>query len=217
LGVIHRGNAHLKYGDELIELQGTNVKIARLISRLTPAPLINFYVSIIFSWFSPIGLCPILSPIESVLLCLVLMVIMPIMPIVIEAARGRIDLDVSQRENRTKFFIFSLIFYALSYAIYSLLGCIIMSALAAAYFTVTLGVTIASLKYKVSVHGAGVGGPGTALILVFGLLALPVVLIWIAVIWARIVLQQHSMLQSILGVLVGILITLLTFPIFYSF
>jgi membrane-associated phospholipid phosphatase len=210
-----RRNEYLKYGDELIELHGANVTIARIISRLTPAPLINLYLGVIFSLFSPIGLGPILSPTASLLFCVALMVILPIMPIIIEAARGNIDLDVSQRESRTKFFLFSLLCYAISYVLYTIMGCVIMSSLAAAYFTVTLGVAITSLKYKVSVHGAGVGGPGMALIIVFGLYALLVVFVWIVVIWARVVLRQHSIHQSIAGVLIGIFITIVTFPLVY--
>jgi len=207
----------LKYGDELIELHGTKVSIARFISRVTPAPLINFYVGVIFSWFSPIGLGPILTPVGSLLLCMVLMVVMPIAPIILEAARGNIDLDVSQRESRTKFLLFSLLCYLLSFIVYTLLGCVSMSSLAAAYFTVTLGVTLVTLKSKVSVHGAGVGGPGTALIFVFGIFALPVVFVWIAVIWARIVLQQHSRAQSIGGLLLGVFITAITYPFVYIY
>jgi membrane-associated phospholipid phosphatase len=205
----------LKYGDELIDLHGRNITIARAISRLTPAPLINFYVGIIFSWYSPIGLGPVLTPQDSLLLCIVLMVISPILPILYEAAKGNIDLDVSERESRTRFFLFSLVCYIFAYAIYSILNCTIMSSLAAAYFTVTLGVTIASLKTKVSVHGAGIGGPGTALIFVFGISATPVIILWAAVIWARMTLRQHSMIQSVGGVLLGVIITLLTYPLVY--
>jgi membrane-associated phospholipid phosphatase len=212
-----RRNACLKYGDELIELNGIRIAVARFISRVTPAPLINFYVGLIFAWFSPIGLGPFLTPLESLLLCIALMVIMPVIPIIIEAARGKTDLDVSQRESRTKFFLFSLLCYSLSYLVYNYFGCIVMSSLAAAYFTVTLGVTVISLRSKISVHGAGVGGPGTALILVFGLSALPVILVWIAVIWARIILHQHSLAQSVGGVLAGLIITFMTYPFVYIF
>jgi membrane-associated phospholipid phosphatase len=144
------------------------------------------------------------------------MVISPISPILYEATRGNIDLDVSVRESRTRFFLFSLLCYAFAYVVYSIMNCTIMSSLAAAYFTVTLGVTIASLKTKVSVHGAGVGGPGMALIYVYGLSAAPVFIIWIAVIWARKSLKQHSISQSIAGVLLGVIITALTYPFVYS-
>ncbi|MHA1576107.1 MAG: hypothetical protein ACTSU3_01980 [Candidatus Thorarchaeota archaeon] len=202
----------MKYGDELLELQGRRVSAARVISRIAPAPLINLYVGIIFSFYSPIGLGPVLTPISNILLCSIMMVILPITPIIYSARKGTVDLDVSEWKSRTKFFLFSLPVYALAFLVYSILGCVIMSALAAAYFTVTSGVTIANLRTKVSIHGAGIGGPGAALLIVFGWIAAPVILAWILVIWSRTVLEQHSLAQSIGGVMLGIVITLCTFP-----
>lgn len=205
----------MKYGDELLDLQGRRVSIARIISRLTPAPLINLYVGVIFSFFSPIGLGPILTPLSNLVIVVIMMMILPITPILYSAKKGSVDLDVSDWSSRTKYFLFSLPVYAGVFIIYTLLDCMVMSSLAAAYFTVTSGVTIANLKSKVSVHGAGIGGPGTALFFVFGWLALPVVLVWVLVIWSRTVLRQHTLLQSVAGIILGILITLCTYPFVY--
>lgn len=187
-----------------------------MISRVTPAPLINLYVGIVFSIASPIGLGPILDPLSSILICLVIMVILPIVPIVFEAWRGNVDLDVSVRESRTRFFIFSMVCDVLAYSVYSFLNCHIMSTLAAAYFSVTLGVTLVSLKWKISVHGAGVGGPGAALIYVYGPIALLIVIVWASVIWSRITLKQHTLEQSLAGVLLAIVISVFTYIILYS-
>lgn len=205
----------MKYGDELLDLKGTRVSVARVLSRLTPAPLINLYVGILFSLYSPIGLGPVLTPMSNILLCIIMMVILPITPIIFSAKRGTVDLDVSDWESRTKFFLFTLPVYALAFIVYSMLGCVIMSSLAAAYFTVTSCVTVANQKSKVSVHGAGIGGPGTALFFVFGWIAFPVILVWLLVVWSRTVLEQHSLLQSIGGVLLGIVVTLCTYPFVY--
>ena len=205
----------MKYADELLGLQGRRITLARVISRLTPVPLIDLYVGIIFSVYSPIGLGPVLNPVSSILLCIILMVILPITPILYSARKGMVDLDVSEWESRTKFFLFSLPVYVLAFVVFSVLGCVIMSALAAAYFTVTCGVAIANQKTKVSVHGAGVGGPGIALFFVYGWIAFPVILVWIGVIWSRTILKQHSLVQSILGVVLGIVITLCTYPFVY--
>ncbi|TFG34930.1 hypothetical protein EU527_01080 [Candidatus Thorarchaeota archaeon] len=199
----------------MLTLHGKDVFLARIISRLTPAPIINFYVALIFSFFSPIGLGPVLTPLTSLILCIFMMVLLPIAPILFEAWRGKIDLDVSVRENRTKFFLFSILCYILSYVVYTHFSCIIMSALAAAYLTVTVGVTIASLRTKVSVHGAGVGGPGTALFFVYGWIVFPVVILWILVILSRTTLKQHTLSQSIAGVLLGVIIVLVTYPFVY--
>lgn len=205
----------VKYHDETLDLEGRSVTISRVISRLTPAPLINLYVGIIFSVASPIGLGPVLDPLSSILICLVIMVILPIVPIVYEAWRGNVDLDVSARESRTKFFTFSMMCDILAFSVYSLFGCLIMSSLAAAYFAVTLGITIVSLRWKISVHGAGVGGPGTSLIYVYGPIALLVAIVWVSVIWSRITLKQHNLEQSLTGVLLAIVITMITYYILY--
>lgn len=205
----------MKYGDELLDLQGKRITFARFISRLAPAPLINLYVGIIFSLYSPIGLGQVLTPMSNILLCAIMMVVLPITPIIYSARKGTVDLDVSDWKSRNKFFLFTIPVYALSFLVYSILGCVIMSALAAAYFTVTSVVTIANQRTKVSIHGAGIGGPGTALFFVYGWIAFPVILVWILVIWSRTVLKQHSLVQSIGGVMLGIVITLCTYPLVY--
>jgi len=195
----------------MLELKGARVTISRVISRITPAPLVNLYVGIIFSLASPIGLGPILDPLSSILICIIIMVILPIVPIVFESWKGNVDLDVSVRESRTKFFIFSMMCDVLAYSVYGYFGCHIMSTLAAAYFAVTFGVTLVSLRWKISVHGAGVGGPSAALIYVYGAIALLVAIIWILVIWARTTLKQHTLEQSVGGVLLAIVIAWTTY------
>jgi membrane-associated phospholipid phosphatase len=205
----------VKYHDELLELQGARITISRIVSRLTPAPLINLYVGIIFSLASPIGLGPVLDPLSSFIICLVIMVILPVSPIVLEAWRGKVDLDVSDRASRTKFFIFSILCYVLAFVVYRYYECHIMSTLAAAYFSVTLGVLLVSVRWKISVHGAGVGGPGAALIYVYGLLALGVVIVWAIVIYSRITLKQHTATQSIAGVSIAVAISWVTYVLLY--
>ncbi|MFW9802601.1 MAG: hypothetical protein ACFFFC_08120 [Candidatus Thorarchaeota archaeon] len=205
----------LKYNDESLDITGAGIQIARIVSRLTPAPLINLYVGLIMVFASPIGLGPILNPASALLILILGMVILPIIPIILSAWRGHIDLDVSLRENRAKFFAFSLLCYGIVYIIFSLAHCFILAVLSAAYFTVTSGVMIATLKTKVSVHGAGVGGPGTALLIVYGWIAWPIIILWSAVIWSRTVLKQHSLAQAIAGVLLGILITVPTYWLLY--
>jgi hypothetical protein len=185
----------LKYNDERLDISGTAAHTARIVSRLTPAPLINLYVGLIMVYTSPFGLGPVLNPATALLVLIPGMVILPIIPIIISAWRGHIDLDVSDRETRVKYFAFSLVCYALVSIVFYLSQCLILAVLSVAYFSVTSGVMIATLKTKVSVHGAGVGGPGTALLIVYGWIAWPVVILWIAVIWSRTFLRQHSLWQ----------------------
>jgi membrane-associated phospholipid phosphatase len=90
-----------------------------------------------------------------------------------------------------------------------------MSTLAAAYFTVTFGIMLVSLKSKISVHAAGIGGPGTALIYVFGGIAYAVIIVWILVIYSRITLKQHTLGESVAGVVLAMIITLSTYFFLY--
>ncbi|TFG14446.1 hypothetical protein EU537_03235 [Candidatus Thorarchaeota archaeon] len=201
----------MKYGDESLDISGRRVTLARAISRVTPAPIINLVVGTIMSIASSNRLGPVLTSSASILVCLIFMVILPVMPIIIEAYRGNVDLDVSQQEVRTKFFAFAIFFYLIAFSIYSVLNADIMQYLSAAYITVTVGVMLVNRISKVSVHGAGVGGPGTALIIEYGLLASPVLVVWILVIWSRTILRQHTLRESISGVLLATAITILTY------
>ncbi|MGQ4910752.1 MAG: hypothetical protein ACP6KW_01150 [Candidatus Thorarchaeota archaeon] len=205
----------MKYGDEHLDISGMHVSIARAISRVTPAPLMNLYVAVILALWSPIGLGPVLSPLSAILICVALMVVIPVLPIIFAAWKGSVDLDVSAREQRAKFFVFSLVCYVLAFAVYTALECLIMSSLAVAYFFVTLGIMLVSFKTKVSVHVAGVAGPGTGLIVIFGVNALPVILLWIVVAWARTVLRQHSPTQSLTGLILAVVISYISYSITY--
>ena len=205
----------MKFADENLEIAGTNVTIARVISRLTPAPLFNLYVGIIISFTSPIGLGDVLTPISALLICIAFMVIAPIIPIIYEAWKGNVDLDVSEQEMRSKFFVFAIFCYLVATFSYFILDCHILMVLSIAYVTVTMGVMLATHWTKVSVHCAGVGGPGTALIICYGSVALVVVPVWLMVIWSRPILQQHTLSQSILGVIIAVLITICTYLIFW--
>ena len=205
----------MQFGDERLDLKGNRVAVARIVSRLTAAPLFNLYVALIIAAASPIGLGPSMTPVTVILVCIVLMVVLPIMPIVLQASRGVVDLDVSSREMRTRFFAFALVCYVVAYLVYWAGQCDVMRVLAAAYFFVTSGVTIATLKWKVSVHAAGVAGPSTAMMYMYGFLASPVVAVWLAVIWARTALKQHTLPQGVAGVLLGVLITATVYLVMY--
>ncbi|MHA1939917.1 MAG: hypothetical protein ACW97O_17060, partial [Candidatus Thorarchaeota archaeon] len=58
----------MKYNDESLDISGPTIHIARAISRLTPAPLINLYVGMIMVYTSPIGLGPVLNPATALLI-----------------------------------------------------------------------------------------------------------------------------------------------------
>ncbi|MHA1638238.1 MAG: hypothetical protein ACTSUB_09520 [Candidatus Thorarchaeota archaeon] len=205
----------MRYADETMDLDGKGVSAARKISRLTPAPLINLYVGIIIAFGSPTNLGPILNSWSVLLLVVVFMVLLPVAPIVLEAWRGNIDLDVSVQEMRVKFFLNAIFFYIIAFIVFFLTECHVMVVLSVAYIMVTVGVMSSTMKSKVSVHAAGIGGPSTALFYMYGIIAIPVILLWILVIWARTTLKQHTLTQSIIGLIIGIVITIITYELLW--
>ena len=205
----------MKYADETMDLDGRSISVARGISRLTPAPLINLYVGVIIAFGLPTNLGPLLNSWSVLLVVGIFMVILPLTPIVLEAWKGNIDLDVSAQEMRTKFFLYAIFFYLVAYIIFFLTECHIMMVLSAAYIMVTVGVMFSTMKSKISIHGAGIGGPGTALFYIYGIIATPVIVLWILVIWARTTLKQHTLTQSILGLVIGIIITIITYELLW--
>jgi hypothetical protein len=205
----------LRFADQDLDISGARVTIARVISRVTPAPLFNLYVGIVVAFSSPVGLGPNLDAVSSLTICFLLMVILPAAPIIYEAMKGRIDLDVSEQAMRTRFFLAAILFYIAAYGIYSVLECRVMAVLALAYVTVTIGIMIITWWSKVSVHCAGVGGPGTAIIIIYGVLGLPVILVWIAVVWSRPVLRQHTLKQAVIGLVAAVIITCVTYLMFW--
>ncbi len=206
----------MKFGDEMLDLTGREVTLARIISRLTGAPLINFYVGTIMIIFAPpLTFGVILSPLSAFLICMSLMVVTPILPILYQAWRGNIDLDISTQKMRARFFGFAILCYTLAFMMYFIAQSPLMYNLAAAYACVTAGVMLANFRTKVSVHSAGVAGPGTALILVYGPAALFVIILWIVVVWSRVILKQHSLNQGLLGIGIGVIITLIVYAFLY--
>lgn len=201
----------MKFADENLILTGNRMKFAKIISRLTPAPLFDLYVGIIFIASSPIGIGPVLSPWMALGICILFMVTLPVVPIVFEAWRGKVDLDVSERELRSRFFLYAIVFYVVAFDIYTITFCDIMAWLSASYITVTTGIMVATRWSKVSVHAAGVGGPGTALLFIYGFLAWPIIIVWSLVIWSRVYLRQHTTMQAVAGLLLSIIITTITY------
>jgi membrane-associated phospholipid phosphatase len=61
----------------------------------------------------------------------------------------------------------------------------------------------------------GVAGPTTALILVFGKTILPFFSIVLIVGWARVALKSHTVPQVTVGGLMGVLLTIIQFAIFF--
>ena len=57
-------------------------------------------VSIVFSWFSPVGLGPVMNPLSSAFVGIVALCLAPFVPVLYSTMTGRTDLDVSDQIGR---------------------------------------------------------------------------------------------------------------------
>lgn len=122
------------------------------------------------------------------------------------------DIDVSKREQRPAFYLFS-IYVCLLYLgsllllngppVLFLAGCGILLSIVA--------ISIVNLKLKASVHVATV----TALIFIVSILYGDIFLFFLLfvplIIWSRIVTKRHSLQEALVGGSVGVLLTLIVY------
>lgn len=111
--------------------------------------------------------------------------------------------------------IASFVFMALSYplgwwVLSSIQSPVIFTAMLEIYTFVTLGLVVFNLifRYKASGHAAGVSGPVTSMVYIFGAVAAPLLLLLPLVTWARMAAKGHSFWQTVVGGTLSALITL---------
>lgn len=188
---------------------------AKLYSNLITPFSVAGVVSVVFSWFSPIGTGPIMTPISSAAVGILTLCIAPFVPVAYSARMGRTDLDVSDVSKRAPLYVPGLVSYAAGALVFLALKNEIMFVIAFAYVCVTLATFLITLVWKISAHTAGIAGPTTALLFVFGTWILPLYVLSILMIWSRVKLRAHTLTQAVAGIVVAITITSLVYAVFY--
>lgn len=146
----------------------------------------------------------------AILIGCIFLTILPIAPIALNVIKGDIDVFVSDRKRRPKFYLYALLSYLAGAFISYILGVEILTIIHLAYFFVTLSVAIINFKTKISAHTSGIAGPVSYIVYFLGQTYLFLYLIVTPVAWARIKLKAHTLQQTILGTIVAIIVTFLT-------
>ena len=167
--------------------------------------------SIAFSWFSPTGVGPAMSPAISALLGILILSIGPFIPVAYSVRAKRTDLDISDRNKRGPIYAISLVAYGVGVTVFWAADNKIMFVLSMAYLCVGFAMMLITLAWKISAHAAATAGMATAFPLVLGWLMLPVYAFAVLTIWARVKLGAHTILQALVGAVVSIVITALVF------
>jgi membrane-associated phospholipid phosphatase len=171
--------------------------------------------SIVFSWFSPTGIGPVTSPGISALLGILILCIGPFVPVAYSVRTRRTDLDISDRNKRASVYVISVIAYAVGVVVFLAAENKIMFVLSVAYLSVGLALMLITLAWKISAHAAATAGMATALCLVFGVWMLPVYVLAVLTVWARIRLGAHTILQALAGAILSIVMTAFVFLALY--
>jgi len=167
--------------------------------------------SIVFSWFSPTGVGPVTSLGVSALFGVLILSIGPFMPVAYAVRTKRIDLDISDRNKRGPVYVISLIAYAVGVLFFWATENKIMFVLSVAYLCVGFALMLITFSWKISAHAAATAGMATALSLVLGVWMLPVFVLAVLTIWARVRLDAHTILQAVGGAILSIVITAVVF------
>jgi len=120
------------------------------------------------------------------------LLIFPVAPILLDVKKGKTDIFVMKREKRMKFFLITLLSHLVGFTLFKSFKYELLAPYMLCYFTVTLTLLFITLKWKISIHSAGVAGPVTYLALVldyrYSVLYLPLIL----TMWARYKMKAHS-------------------------
>jgi len=186
--------------------------IARIISTLFVPPSFPLILFPLFAFKYESDPHKILL---SILVTITFSFSFPIILFVILRRQGKIaDSDATIKEERTFPFIISALFYALGLIILIKAQVNIISiAFWFCYITNTVFIIIINEYWKISAHMLGAAGPFAAVCFVYGLNALPFILLLCVIGWARIFLKCHNIYQVLAGGLLGFTSTILQMEI----
>ncbi|HCW75959.1 MAG TPA: hypothetical protein DHU63_05400 [Candidatus Marinimicrobia bacterium] len=143
------------------------------------------------------------------LFCLIL----PVGYLIAQKRLGRIDgLDIRVREDRNRHYPVFFALYVLQFLTFGLLKSPgIVLAFATAYVVNTLIYAFINRWWKISIHGAGVGGPAGALLFLTGGSAWWTMLLFPFLGWSRVHLKHHTVGQVIAGMGLGFMLVYFEF------
>ena len=191
------------------------IEAAGLFSKVFTPFSMAAIVSVAFSWFSPNGIGPVMTPLSSAAIGILTLCVAPFVPVAYSARSGRTDLDISDVKKRAPLYGIGLVGYALGTAAFYAFNNRLMFLMGLAYLCVGSAMFLITLLWKISAHTAGIAGPTTALVLVFGAWIVPLYALSILMVWSRVKLRAHTLSQAISGMIVAITITILVFSAYY--
>mgnify|MGYP000223938249 CR=1 FL=1 len=185
-------------------------KVAEIISLVFSAPLFSIYLLLIILLTELRNGSNIMNLVQNAIIGIVFLLIIPTLPIIYDSKRGVIDIYISQREKRHRYFLVAIGSYIVGSGVFYSLREITLYLFLTCYATVTTSILLANTITKVSVHTAGIAGPVTFMVLMYGVQFSVLYFLLIPIGWSRYIAQAHTKKQLIAGALIAILVTYLT-------
>ncbi len=134
--------------------------------------------------------------------------VLPFLFILTDALAGEVDVFVSEREKRLKYFLLTELSYILGLAASAVLSLSQFVTLFLVSMFVSFILLLISRWWKVSIHAAGIVTPTTLLANMLSSWFYVLYILIIPVFWSRLKMGAHSLPQLVGGVAVALLATL---------
>jgi membrane-associated phospholipid phosphatase len=190
-------------------------EMAQIFSKVFTPFGVAAIISIVFSLFSPTAIGSLMSALSSALVGFLTLCVVPFLPVADRACTGRSDLEVPDARKRVPLYALGLTGYALGIAAFLILNNRLMFVMSLAYLCVGTAACVITLVWKISAHTAGIAGPTTALVFVFGYWVIPLFVLSVFMVWARLKLRAHTLGQAVGGLVVAIPLTSIVYLVFH--
>jgi hypothetical protein len=182
--------------------------LGEILSQLLNVPILSGLLATVFYLRLPVG-----EPnrLKGYLLALVFISAVPLLSLMAYIPYKAEPHEKTVHRQRMASFALMAVSFPMGWAVLTNLPApAIYTAMLETYTFVTLGLMIFNLifHYKASGHAAGVSGPVTTLLYLYGMLAAPVLLLLPLVTWARMAAKGHDFWQLVVGGVLSMTITL---------
>ena len=192
--------------------KATGLRVAELVSVVGSPFLLAAALLLIVSWHAThrVG-----AALGWAALAATFVTLGPLVLLLVAVSAGRVgNLDLDRRHERPWPMVIALGITVIGLTVLWMLGA--PHLLLILLISTLIGGTIAlliTLRWKISIHAGGAAGAATVMALLYGAVALPL-LIGVGLIgWSRVVLGKHTWPQVVAGAAISIVITVLVFGI----
>jgi membrane-associated phospholipid phosphatase len=148
---------------------------------------------------------------------LIFLTVVPALSLLFYIPRRNEPWSSTEKRQRIMSFVFMAASYPIGYALLKVFHApAIFEAVMLSYVMVVLGLILINLFFKASGHAAGVAGPVSAMIYLYGLVATPLIALIPLTMWARVRAKGHTLSQTIVGTILSAAITI-TVLVAYGF